>query len=112
MSFENETNWFGLSAQRYKDSKSSRKSRLFGVGGDELKTLANSCRKYRTQGSGDWDFPDLNPIEMMFAKLKTLLRKSDESSRDATWRRVGEVHKAFSPHECPAYLRHAGFASI
>ena len=52
--------------------------------------------------------PDLNPIEMMFAKLKTLLRKSDERSVDATWRRLGEVLKAFSPHECAAYLRHAG----
>lgn len=56
--------------------------------------------------------PDLNPIEMMFAKLKTLLRKSDERSVDATWRRLGEVLKAFSPHECAAYLRHAGYVSI
>ncbi|WP_234710575.1 IS630 family transposase [Sinorhizobium arboris] len=55
--------------------------------------------------------PDLNPIEMMFAKLKTLLRKSDERSVDATWRRVGELLKAFSPHECAAYLRHAGYVS-
>ncbi|RVP94298.1 IS630 family transposase, partial [Sinorhizobium meliloti] len=46
-----------------------------------------------------------------FAKLKTLLRKSDERSVDATWRRLGEVLKAFSPHECAAYLRHAGYVS-
>ena len=55
--------------------------------------------------------PDLNPIEMMFAKLKTLLRKADERSVEATWRRVGEVLKAFSPRECAAYLRHAGYVS-
>jgi transposase len=48
---------------------------------------------------------------MMFAKLKTLLRKSDERSVDATWRRLGEVLKAFNPHECAAYFRHAGYAS-
>jgi transposase len=56
--------------------------------------------------------PDLNPIEMMFAKLKTLMRKADERSIDATWKRVGETLKAFHPDECAAYLRHAGYASI
>jgi cytochrome c oxidase cbb3-type subunit I len=30
-----------------------------------------------------------------------------ERSVDATWRRVGEVLKAFTPHEYAAYLRHA-----
>lgn len=45
--------------------------------------------------------PDLNPIEMMFAKLKTLLRKADERSVDATWRRVGEVLKAVSGTNAP-----------
>ena len=29
--------------------------------------------------------PDLNPIEMVFAKLKTLLRKADERSIAAVW---------------------------
>jgi hypothetical protein len=29
--------------------------------------------------------PDLNPIEMVFAKLKTLLRKADERTIQATW---------------------------
>lgn len=56
--------------------------------------------------------PDLNPIEMMFAKLKTLLRKADERSIEATWRRIGDLLSAFSADECAAYLRHAGYASI
>jgi len=56
--------------------------------------------------------PSTPSIEMMFAKLKTLLRNADERSVDATWRRVGEVLKAFGPHECAAYLRHAGYVSI
>lgn len=56
--------------------------------------------------------PDLNPIEMVFAKLKTLLRKADERSITATWQRVGDLLNAFSPDECSAYLRHAGYASI
>jgi transposase len=56
--------------------------------------------------------PDLNPIEMVFAKLKTLLRKADERSVEATWRRIGDLLSAFTAEECLAYLRHAGYASI
>ena len=56
--------------------------------------------------------PDLNPIEMMFAKLKTLLRKADERSIEATWRRIGDLLGVFSPQECSAYLRHSGYASV
>ena len=56
--------------------------------------------------------PDLNPIEMVFAKLKTLLRKADERSVEATWRRIGELLSAFTAKECAAYLRHAGYASV
>lgn len=55
--------------------------------------------------------PDLNPIEMVFAKLKTLLRKADERSVEATWRRIGELLGSFTAKECAAYLRHAGYAS-
>ncbi len=56
--------------------------------------------------------PDLNPIEMVFAKLKTLLRKADERSLEATWRRIGDLLSAFNANECAAYLRHAGYASV
>lgn len=55
--------------------------------------------------------PDLNPIEMMFAKLKTLLRKADERSIAAVWNRIGSLLDHFSPTECTNYLRHAGYAS-
>src|SRR5271167_2064837 len=40
--------------------------------------------------------PDLNPIEQVFAKLKTLLRKAAERSIDATWRRIGDLLGAFT----------------
>ncbi len=56
--------------------------------------------------------PDLNPIEMVFAKLKTLLRKADERSIEATWRRIGDLLTTFTADECAAYLRHAGYVSI
>jgi transposase len=56
--------------------------------------------------------PDLNPIEQVFAKLKTLLRKADERSIEATWRRIGSLLDRFTPAECANYLRNAGYASI
>ena len=56
--------------------------------------------------------PDLNPIEMMFAKLKTMLRKADERSIPAVCQRIGEILNHFSPSECASYLRHAGYAPI
>jgi transposase len=51
--------------------------------------------------------PDLNPIEMMFAKLKTLMRKAEERTVEACWKRVCKVLKTFSPIECSNHLRHA-----
>ena len=55
--------------------------------------------------------PDLNPIEQLFAKLKTLLRKAAERTLDATWRRIGTLLPCFTPQECANYLRNAGYAS-
>jgi transposase len=55
--------------------------------------------------------PDLNPIEMAFAKLKTLLRKAAARTRDALWDAVAEVLQAFTQDECANYLKHAGYAS-
>ena len=55
--------------------------------------------------------PDLNPIEMAFAKLKALLRGAAERSVEALWTRIGQLLDAFSPDECANYLRHAGYAS-
>jgi transposase len=55
--------------------------------------------------------PDLNPIEQLFAKLKTLLRKAAERTVDATWKRIGDLLTAFTPQECTNYLTNAGYAS-
>jgi transposase len=53
--------------------------------------------------------PDLNPIEQVFAKLKTLLRRADERSIAAVWSRIGSLLDRFSPAECASYIRHAGY---
>ena len=55
--------------------------------------------------------PDLNPIEQVFAKLKTLLRKAAERTVEATWRRIGSLLDCFPPHECANYFANAGYAS-
>lgn len=55
--------------------------------------------------------PDLNPIEQVFAKLKTLLRKAAERTVEATWKRIGALLECFTPQECANYLSNAGYAS-
>ena len=55
--------------------------------------------------------PDLNPIEQVFAKLKTLLRKADARTIEATWRQIGALLDCFTPQECANYLTNAGYAS-
>ncbi len=55
--------------------------------------------------------PDLNPIEQVFAKLKTLLRKADPRTTEQTWRRIGSLLDHFSAQECANYLANAGYAS-
>jgi transposase len=56
--------------------------------------------------------PDLNPIEQVFAKLKHLLRKAAERSKEAVWRKIGSLIDQFSPNECENYLRNSGYGSV
>lgn len=53
--------------------------------------------------------PDLNPIEMAFAKLKALIRKAAARTYDALWRAVGTVCDLFSEKECRNYFNAAGY---
>jgi transposase len=55
--------------------------------------------------------PDLNPIEQAFAKMKTLLRKADARTTEATWRTIGALLDGFTPTECANYFTNAGYAS-
>src|SRR5437868_6210257 len=55
--------------------------------------------------------PDLNPIEQVFAKLKTLLPKLDARTLETTWRGIGQLLDAFTPDECANYLKNSGYAS-
>jgi transposase len=55
--------------------------------------------------------PDLNPIELVFAKLKALLRSAEERDVDGLWQFLGRALDAFAPQECRNYLRHAGYGA-
>jgi transposase len=53
--------------------------------------------------------PDMNPIEMAFSKLKTLLRQAAERTRDGLWQRLGALLDQFTPDECANYFQAAGY---
>jgi putative transposase len=56
--------------------------------------------------------PDLNPIEQVFSKLKTLLRKARARTGQAIATAISQILPNFQPSECANYLRNAGYASI
>lgn len=56
--------------------------------------------------------PDLNPIEMIFAKLKHLLRKAGERTGEGLWNRIGSLLDDFPPYQCINYFRHPGYAAV
>jgi transposase len=55
--------------------------------------------------------PDLNPIEMAFAKLKTLLRKAAARTYDQLWRTIGDICDLCDPQECWNYLKEVGYVA-
>lgn len=54
--------------------------------------------------------PDLNPIEQAIAKLKAHLRKAQQRSIDALWKRIGTLLDLFSPEECSNFFANDGYA--
>jgi len=55
--------------------------------------------------------PDLNPIELAFAKLKALLRRAAERTVDGLWAALGRLLDRFGPEECRNYFGHCGYAA-
>jgi transposase len=55
--------------------------------------------------------PDLNPIEQLFAKLKTLPRKAAARTKDDLWSTIGHLLDAYPTSECAHYLRHCGYGA-
>ena len=53
--------------------------------------------------------PDFNPIEMAFAKLKSLLRKAAKRNINDLWNAIADAIRAFTPNECINYFVAAGY---
>lgn len=53
--------------------------------------------------------PDLNPIELAFAKFKTLLRAAAARTIPDLWNAIADAIHRFAPTECRAYFAAAGY---
>lgn len=54
--------------------------------------------------------PDLNPIEMLFSKLKHGLRKAAKRTEDAVYDAIADLLPTIRPAECQNYFAKAGYA--
>lgn len=67
----------------------------------------------REKGAKIWFLPpyspDLNPIEMVFAKLKTMVRKCAARTQETLSEAIAQVLRTFTENECLNYLRAAGY---
>jgi transposase len=55
--------------------------------------------------------PDLNPIELVFSKLKWLVRSESPRTVERLWAFLGQTLDHFPPHECLRYFQHCGYAT-
>jgi transposase len=53
--------------------------------------------------------PDLNPIELAFAKLKQLLRSAGHRTADALWADVQRMLDLITPGDAAGFFRHDGY---
>src|SRR5262252_466005 len=54
--------------------------------------------------------PDLNPIEMLFSKLKHGLREAAKRTQDASYHAIVDLLPTVDPTECANYFAQAGYA--
>ena len=75
-------------------------------------TVWRAGRALQAAGATLWYLPpyspDLNPIELCFAKLKALVRTARCRRTETLWPFLGECLAHFSPDECRNYFRHCG----
>lgn len=53
--------------------------------------------------------PDLNPIELAFSKIKSLLRKAATRTLRTLHRAIKRILAAITPQECLNFFSHAGY---
>ena len=82
---------------------------------DNLAAHKSAAAEQAIRAKGAWLLflppysPDLNPIEMAFAKLKALLRAKAIRTIDALWCAIGQICDLFQPDECRNYFTAAGY---
>ena len=55
--------------------------------------------------------PDLNPIENVFSKIKTLLRRAEARTFEALTAAIGRILDRVSPSDTANAIRHAGYGN-
>ena len=53
--------------------------------------------------------PDLNPIEKLFSKLKSLLRKAATRATEDLWKEIGRLLDTITADECANYFASSGY---
>lgn len=82
---------------------------------DNLSSHKSETAERAIRSKGAWMLflppysPDLNPIEMAFAKLKAHLRAAAARTIDDLWQAIGNICALFSPEECSNYFVAAGY---
>jgi transposase len=54
--------------------------------------------------------PDFNPVENMWSKMKSQLRKLKERSKEALFKAIGEVLKAVTAQDAQGWFTHCGYS--
>ncbi|MFD1882101.1 transposase, partial [Paracoccus pacificus] len=84
---------------------------------DNLATHRNRQATEALRAHGCWFLylppysPDLNPIEMAFAKLKAHLRRIGARTFTEVFKAIGQVCDLYGPDECSNYFTAAGYVS-
>ena len=55
--------------------------------------------------------PDFNPIEILFSKIKALLRKTEERSIESLTKRMGAILDSVKNEECYNFSNASGYVS-
>ena len=85
---------------------------------DNLPTHKSAAAETAVRARGAWLLflppysPDLNPIEMAFAKLKAHLRARAVRTPEALWRAIGDICDLITPEECRNYFSAAGYGLV
>jgi transposase len=84
---------------------------------DNLKPHKNQAvvRAIRKAGAGVWYLPpyspDYNPIEKIWAKVKSYLRKAEARTTEAVWRAIEQALALVTPVDCQNCFQHCGYTA-